>query len=548
MTEFPQRSSIGHGDSDNKSTYSYFSRTSKCLKTPNRDSNVSLGSRMSRTSRSSRYANKISVGVSLLDQTPDGKTCSSRVTGPTDNDTSSNSSRSDNFSTAIHSAIRSCDEDALSIAVTNASDNDLNRGDDTGKTPLHLAVMSCNITSIHLLLDNQSVANAQDFDGNTPLHCAEDYEIIQLLLHEGNANPNIPNIAGICALHLATQRRDYKSIELLIKNGANVNVADDERWHTPLHLIAQIDKDTNRTSKSKYTDEMSITGRIAEIICRAQTPSVPDLNYQDRDGNTPLHFAAMLDTDDAGDLISIFLKHGANPNVFNFREQTPLHLFCHNKVLREFNFYHDMLHLLLHHGADPSLCSSSGCTSLHLSLYHQDIDSALQLMAGGAQLHLPWNKPAGWPIFWQETGSSFVVCLDMLQDKDDMARVLSAISCEQKWARSRPTCMQCHVKFGRFSRQHHCRHCGCILCGKCSPHTLDLTYFPDYCNNISNDSGRVCNFCEQLLVERKQSQSLMGKSVYAIHDHSEDVSFLDTNETSFLNDSMNKPPSMRNDF
>ena len=192
--------------------------------------------------------------------------------------------------------------------------------------------------------------------------------------------------------------------------------------------------------------------------------------------------------------------------------------------------------------------TESGCTSLHLSLYHQDIDSALQLMAGGAQLHLPWNKPAGWPVFWQEIGSSFVVCLDMLQDKDDMARVLSAVSCEQKWARSRPTCMHCHVKFGRFSRQHHCRHCGSIVCGKCSPNTLDLTYFPDYCNNISNDSGRVCMFCEQLLVERKQSQSLMGTNVYAIHDHSEDVSFLDTNETSFLNDSMNKPPSMRNDF
>ena len=204
ITEFPLRSSIEHGDLDNKSVYSYFSRTSKSLKTPNRDSNVSLGSRMSRTSRSSRYANKISVGISLLDQTPDGKTCSSRLTGPTDNDTSSNSSRSENFSTAIHSAIRSCDEDAISIAVTNASDNDLNRADDTGKTPLHLAVMSCNIASILLLLDNQSVANAQDFDGNTPLHCAEDYEIVQILLDEGNANPNIPNCAGICALHLAT--------------------------------------------------------------------------------------------------------------------------------------------------------------------------------------------------------------------------------------------------------------------------------------------------------------------------------------------------------
>ena len=146
------------------------------------------------------------------------------------------------------------------------------------------------------LLDNHSVANTQDNDGNTPLHCAEDHEIVRLLLEDGGANPNIPNEAGICAIHLAVRRRDYKSLKALIDHRASVNVADDESWRTPLHLIAQENEISCRENIIQI-DEMSTIGKIAQLLCQVKSPSTPDLNYQDKDGNTPLHFAAMLDND-----------------------------------------------------------------------------------------------------------------------------------------------------------------------------------------------------------------------------------------------------------
>jgi ankyrin repeat protein len=47
---------------------------------------------------------------------------------------------------------------------------------------------------------------------------------------------------------------------------------------------------------------------------------------------------------------------------------------------------------MLFHGADPNEQSNTGCTPLHLSLYHQDVDSAVQLVNRAAELHLLWKK------------------------------------------------------------------------------------------------------------------------------------------------------------
>ncbi|CAL8328769.1 unnamed protein product [Boreogadus saida] len=64
-----------------------------------------------------------------------------------------------------------------------------------------------------------------------------------------------------------------------------------------------------------------------------------------------------------------------------------------------------------------------------------------------------------------------------------------------RWTRDNEVmeCMKCREAFNAFTRRrHHCRACGCVVCGKCSDHKVALEY----------DEGRlnkVCDTCHGVL-------------------------------------------------
>lgn len=250
-----------------------------------------------------------------------------------------------------------------------------------GRTALHIAVATDDVKISRLLLENGAIVNSQDSNGDTPLHLAGGPPMTHLLLETGRANPNIPNIDGICALHIAVQRRDSGSVRVLLKHYAKVDTADNLRWLTPIHLVAM--PDTIETSSDRAR------AVIAGLLCSVDAC---DLNYQDSEGNTPLHYAVQIETPDAGDVVNALLEKGASPRIPNSRSQEPLLLLCNNNALRNEDVYQECLHAMLFHGADPNQQSSTGATPLHLSLFHRDIDSAVQLVNRAAELHLLWRK------------------------------------------------------------------------------------------------------------------------------------------------------------
>jgi ankyrin repeat protein len=470
---------------------------------------------------------------SLLDFEPTAITPNTKSTIPNElNDSWSPAStticpRSLNFDTPIHTAIRAADDDALSVAVTTSGDiaNEINRGGRDGKSPLHLAVLNSNVASAKYLLLNHSVANTQDDDGNTPLHYAESSEMVKILLEIGKANPNIPNEAGICALHVAVRRRDLESVRLLIQYHANVNVADNNmNWWTPLHLISQPMNFERSGAETHFS-----TIEIAQVLLEAQRPHSAEVDYQDKDGNTPLHHAAVLSSYFAGDLMSLLLKKKAKPDIQNNRGQTVLHLVLHNVNLRKFDFYNDLVQLIIFHGAATiKIPSLSGCTPLHLALYHQDLKNAIQLVENGAELQHPWVKPPRWQAHWSESNStSDVYPLEMIDDDDLRYSLVTSIKSKQKHAPLRSNCMFCKRKVGTFAaRPKNCHHCGSLVCVSCAPNKLSRSFFPSYCD-ISREEERVCIPCETVLVSRKRDENIVGREVYAIHLKQEDVSFLD---------------------
>lgn len=77
---------------------------------------------------------------------------------------------------------------------------DPNSGDDTGLTPLHMAIQQKHVNVIHLLLDSGADINQPDKNGNIPLWTAihnwrQELDVILLLLEHG-ADPTIKNHHG----------------------------------------------------------------------------------------------------------------------------------------------------------------------------------------------------------------------------------------------------------------------------------------------------------------------------------------------------------------
>lgn len=102
---------------------------------------------------------------------------------------------------------------------------DTNTSDAMGRTALHLACMTGNLSISKLLIVNGAEINRWDkAKNNTPLHsasCGKSIECIQLLLRRG-AHVN----AGIekrSALHIAVEKRAINCVEALLKFGANPN-------------------------------------------------------------------------------------------------------------------------------------------------------------------------------------------------------------------------------------------------------------------------------------------------------------------------------------
>lgn len=420
--------------------------------------------------------------------------------------------------TIRHGTIRQLDQ---ILKTSNEVCLVINHGDKFGRTALHVAALALKAEVVEKLLSKGAVVNAQDDDGETPLHLAENPQVTELLLKKGRANPNIPNVDGICAIHLAVQRRDVDSVRLLLRHGADVNYADNIRWFTPLHLISLPARD-----EEDDNPEDDIRSRIAQLLCGSLGSEAPDLDYQDSQSNAPLHYAVQLESTEICNLLEVFLENGANPNICNERNQSPLHLLCHNGNLRNLGVFHDALRCMIHHGASPNLQSLTGCTPLHLTLYHKDVESAIQLVYAGADLHLKWKKvrtvrflrdlyspsltllcpkPSKWPIFWQDMGSSEVLALDMVESHDDLFRIISAITSPSTWAPPRSWCMNCRSTLGSFARALHCHHCRRLLCKACATTCLPSYYFPkDF--GVQEPSW-VCGICEKVLVGRKEETS-----------------------------------------
>uniref|UniRef100_A0ABD2WCP8 Uncharacterized protein n=1 Tax=Trichogramma kaykai TaxID=54128 RepID=A0ABD2WCP8_9HYME len=316
---------------------------------------------------------------------------------------------------------------------------DPNLANKNGITPLHFICqeeshIDSDLTKMLFELSDDKYQpvqiNAQNKWGDTPLHCITKLpfalpdckeKIFEFLLRLG-ADPNLANSQGSTPLHLICQRKyrgddlaelffeinddidqtiqvdardkfgntplyvalyhsNNKVAEILLKRGADSNLANADGW-TPLHVMSERNRSIGLT-------------KILFKLSKAKNWPV-QVNAREKSGNTPLHSALSYNNHKVATLL---LKNGADPNLANEDGETPLHIICMRSCdddLLEIFFkicndikqtvqvnaqdklgrtslhyalyygHKKMTESLLRRGSDPNVANEKGSTPLHV--------------------------------------------------------------------------------------------------------------------------------------------------------------------------------------
>ena len=228
---------------------------------------------------------------------------------------------------SLHDAASKNDYEAAAILLNQGVD--VHAKDNYGNTPLHWAASNNAAKTAEVLLKGGADANAKNSTGITPLRiaawkdAAETAEVLRrygareqrreqqaalekqrqeraVLEKQRREQTTSEDKHGVTPLHKAAANNRYKTAEVLLNNGADVNAKNKYGW-TPLHLAAE--KDASAT---------------AEVLLKQGA----DVNAKDKYGFTPLHDAAEKD---ASATAEVLLKQGADVNAKDNDGFTPLH-------------------------------------------------------------------------------------------------------------------------------------------------------------------------------------------------------------------------------
>ena len=196
---------------------------------------------------------------------------------------------------------------------------------------------SSNITStVRLLLDQGANVNAKDehFEAS-PLLWASDIghrDIVQLLC-ERDADVNAKDRRGLTALHFAVRSGYIAVVELLLKQGVNIEAAERKSGETALMSAARFGRDpiaiillragaiVSRTNHRGATALLIATLQLRENVVKILLDSGADFESKDDDGFTPLLSAASWDQ--VG-MVKMLLAAGAKVDASGFLGLTPL--------------------------------------------------------------------------------------------------------------------------------------------------------------------------------------------------------------------------------
>ncbi|KAG1657884.1 Rabankyrin-5 [Nymphon striatum] len=402
-------------------------------------------------------------------------------------------------------------------------------------TPLHLSSTWGLENVVQTLIEHNADVNMQDHEGKSPLHVAIENQhpvIISLLLAHPDLNLNVRNKQGMSPfsiamtmknnraaqgildreadaaeqvdnrgrnfLHVAVQNNDIESVLFLISIKVNIHSRiQDSSQNTPLHLAVQkgseiivrnlllAEANVNDRTPQKQTSLHIAAELDHSSICSIIIENGVDFDAVDTNLNNALHVAAQK-----GNLAScraLLSESNIQAEAINLRGQNPLHVLCQygkENAAAIFELFMQCLNNFPINKQDVE-----GNTPLLLSYMNGNGSLCRAIVREGACLGT-MNKN-GVNIFNYQVATKQLL-FKLLGEYCHLPLILYSLSKEPSWSEGE-VCLECSNKFGLTNRKHHCRHCGRILCAKCSGKDMPILKY-----NIMKPV-RVCEVCFDVL-------------------------------------------------
>ncbi len=304
--------------------------------------------------------------------------------------------------TLVHQAVFTYDsgmlKDSMLRWVIDKKVN-LNTPNNSGVTPLMMAVYADYLDKVNLLLENGALVKAVDKEGKTAMHRALDKgsAMMAMALLRKGAAPASQSKYSESAMLIAARNKAMTSLDLteLAKLGVPVNLPD-QKGNTPLIEVIR---------RGAWEAPPLVTTLLGLGV---------NVNAVNKEGQSPLTLALMstlpLSSDPKRPLFDAMLLElldkGANPNTAAPDSNTPL-LYAIDKELP------GVLKKLLEKGALVTQANKEGMTPLHLAAGKCVSGSVALLLAHNAPLDVV-DSGGGTPL-WLAVRQKQAACVKMLK-------------------------------------------------------------------------------------------------------------------------------------
>ncbi|KAB7502063.1 Rabankyrin-5 [Armadillidium nasatum] len=369
---------------------------------------------------------------------------------------------------------------------------EINAKDAEGKTPFHLALENNHPSLIELLLEQSALdLEAKDHKGLTPFSLAmarKNNKAAQAILRRFPVAAEQYDNKGLNYLHSAVIKKDLESVLFLISIHVSLSSrTKDERQYTPLHLATIQGNEMivrNLILAGANVNEVTLQKETCLHLCALQDRHTlatifiqngVDVDRLDANLNNALHVAIK-----EGHLATVrvlLTESQINAGAINLRGQNPLHVLATYPKENAAAIAQLFLEALPNYPINNT--DVEGNTALLLAYTHGSAQLCRFLVSSGACLGTA-NKN-GVHLFNYEVATKAL-----------LRRLLDSVVAEPPWSEGE-ICLECGTKFGLATRRHHCRHCGRLLCSKCSTKDIPILKF-----GISKPV-RVCHLCFDVL-------------------------------------------------
>lgn len=394
-----------------------------------------------------------------------------------------------------------------------------------GMTPLHLACEAGLDNVVQSLFEHKVSVNSKDSESRTPIHIAITCKhpmVIRLLLSHPELNMNVKDRSGQTPFAVALRTRDHEAAGAILSREPGAAEQFDSKGRNFLHsAVHNVDVETvlfligvsadvnSRIQDSSHRTALHLAVNAgSEIIVRHLLLAGSRFNEVDKHHQTALHLAA---ANNSASILSILLENGAEPDAADDKGNNALHIAVqcgHVEAVRV---------LLTESSINAEAYNARGQNPLHiLAQYAKEHAVAIFNLFRQSMPDYPLNAldaEENTALFLAYTNGAAKLCRELLRagaslntinkhgvsifnaqvpTKKLLYNLLDLLNGEPQWIDG-PVCHDCGIKFSVTTRKHHCRHCGRLLCAKCSSKQIPIIKY-----DLSKPV-RVCNVCFEML-------------------------------------------------